>query len=219
MNDGISWGIVVPKIIGWIVFAYVLIVLVSKTRKKSPFVFSKSVICLLFALSIFLINFDEVSELKILGGLFEARLKESSDTLDEIQKLKVQYNRDLKELQKMTRYNIVAMMGPEGCVGEWCRNDGLNALLRDTIQAQGNRKSYKCDESSRQKYIAAIELNTDFPFSYYAEAECLIRAGDSAYKNFANNAKEILYYTTRVPGHHPAHDEIYRVVNGWEIKK
>lgn len=203
------------KIVGCLIILYVLIVLISKTFKKSNFVMNVKALVFLFVIGLYFINIDKITKFNFLWGMLEAQLQESNNALREISRLRNEYKLQLQELQKITRYNNIALLGPEGCAGQFCRSEGLFQIMQNTIESQGNQKSFKCDNFSRKQYVKAIEEYPDFPFAYYAEANCLRDLNDPKYKDFANKASDIFKYTIQVPGHNRLHKSLLDNLKAW----
>ena len=103
--------------------------------------------------------------------------------------------------------NILGETGKAGIgIGE---SSALIQALDGAWKNRGGRHFARCDQDSRAKFLAAIEIHPTFPFTYYALSVCSYDAGDDTWRQYAERAVGILEHTTRIAGHHQNHDEVY----------
>jgi hypothetical protein len=122
-----------------------------------------------------------------------------------------------QNLNELKNYNYVATLTYNGADTEYFTASdpnhpnippGLPTLLLGTYQITSRTESgaasgveYNCDAQSQQKYLQAIALNPDYPFSYYALATCQKQSNDSGWLQNAKKALAIFQITTTIDGH------------------
>lgn len=93
--------------------------------------------------------------------------------------------------------------------------DDLYTRLKDTYYVEDGKFYYHCGEPSETTYRQLIQDYPDFPFTYYALADCLKRRGDPGWVEYAKQAIKILDVTTSIGEHKKEHDEVKEVLTDY----
>ncbi len=116
----------------------------------------------------------------------------------------------ISDVKKYSYVSTLSIYGsPYDMQGPVKLNTSISRLMEDLLSENKETHiiTWKCDETAIAKYKQAIELDSNFPFSYYALAGCLRKQSNPAANEFAKKALEILKVTTTIAGHHLNHDQ------------
>ena len=71
---------------------------------------------------------------------------------------------------------------------------------------------WDCKPEAVAAYDAAIKLNDKFPFPYFYRGACAKMLNRGGWQVDIDAARRILLITTKIPGHHPNHDEVFGMI-------
>ena len=140
-----------------------------------------------------------------------------SEISTEVRTLREKTSELERELEGVKRYSNVAELNAFGLSGKIRAGSGLKetSVISLTLEGAYDRKEVegqarffpRCDNKGIAAFRKATEVNSDFPFSYWALAICAEDAGDERWRTYADGAVKILKHTTQIAGHHGHHDE------------
>jgi len=137
-----------------------------------------------------------------------------SHTKDELFKTQ----NDLFLLRKYSYVANYGIYGGEHFLGPGLATDSrLYNLLTDTYYSKDNKFFYYCGDKFEKIYKQIIVEFPDFPFSFYALADCKNQRRESDWIDYANKGIEIFEWTTKIGGHNRQHDDCMN--NLLEFKK
>jgi len=126
------------------------------------------------------------------------------------------------KLEDFKKYSYVSKLGPDGIDVRpnppLTTTDKLFNLLKSTYDISGEDNHlfyYKCDDVSLTVYKNVIDNYPNFPFSYFALAQCKKQKNQSDWKNYAIKAIEIFKITTQIGGHKSEHDGALNILNNY----
>ncbi|HYE60078.1 MAG TPA: hypothetical protein VEA18_02755 [Candidatus Kapabacteria bacterium] len=147
-------------------------------------------------------------------------LNKTTSTLFETEKLLKITRQNLSDtyaiLQKTRQYSYVANYGVYG--GEYLFGPGLETddklynIMKETYFLKDEKYYFKCGEPFELKYMEAINENPDFPFSYFALANCKYNRKDSDWRAYAQKAINILRVTTQIGGHNKSQKDALSIL-------
>ncbi|MCK5579668.1 MAG: hypothetical protein KAJ18_00180 [Candidatus Omnitrophica bacterium] len=115
-------------------------------------------------------------------------------------------------ISDVKNYSHVARLHMNGSIydvgSQLISTSSLSRVLIGTIERLDGAQDYRCDEESIAKYHEAVEVNSRFPFSYYALAKCYSLKNDKRFYEYLEKAIEILEITTTIDGHTSYHDGV-----------
>lgn len=91
----------------------------------------------------------------------------------------------------------------------------ITRLLQSAYDDRNGELFCRCDSSSQAQFLAATGQFPHFPFSYFCLAHCLRKEGDKRWRDYANQAMQILQQTTRIKDHNLAHDQALAKLRLW----
>ncbi len=86
----------------------------------------------------------------------------------------------------------------------------LNNYQKFVKGKTGGRCDFSCSESAKKEYQNIIKKEPEFPFTYLALSNCLSQENNPQWKEFAQNAVNILKETTSINGRAIDHDIAYQ---------
>ena len=137
--------------------------------------------------------------------------------LTELQTLRDRALQQQRELEGVRQYGEIAkrnVFGLEGRArpGSGLREDSaiaraLDGAFNEVARENGSVYIPRCDAAALTKFENVIRQFPDFPFSYWALAQCLKPMGNSQWRKYAERAMSIFEHTTRFGVRNPDHDQ------------
>ncbi len=126
----------------------------------------------------------------------------------------------ISDVKKYTYVSTLTAYGsPYSTSGPIIFNTPISRIMQDTISEDKmtHNLTFKCDDVSIAKYKKVIDVDPNFPFSYYGLATCFSNKNNPAALEYAKKALEILRATTTIDGHNINHDEVLKNIKNWII--
>lgn len=147
--------------------------------------------------------------LVLLGGtlsfyIFQQNGKKSGETIQRLEST----IENLNNLQRYGHVSNLGMYGGENMMGPGLyTTDPLYNALSGTYRIENNAFKFNCGQEYEDRYKAIIEQYPDFPFTYYALADCKKQRNEEDWRAYATKAVEILKWTTQIGGHKAEHGQ------------
>ncbi|MBD3258294.1 hypothetical protein GF377_07660 [candidate division GN15 bacterium] len=134
----------------------------------------------------------------------------NTDLLGEVR----QYQDEIDSLREMTAtnrdYQYFSQLSGNGVQvygnGAVVLSTDISEFISPALERVEGGMMAKCNDTCIQTLQRLIDIEPNFPFSYYFLAVCLYDSGDSGWKRYAERAIDMFEKTTSLSGHHRDHD-------------
>ena len=122
--------------------------------------------------------------------------------------------RTLEEEKMAPIYKEMSMWDSDGDrIGSSHSRTPVNDWMVGHIEMEDGKPINYCKDESLLYYESIINKYPHYPFPYYYLASCLLKKGDSSYREYAMRCAQITYHTTQVQGHARSHDKLHHDCN------
>ena len=112
--------------------------------------------------------------------------------------------RQFSNVAELNAYGQGKLRGGDGVI----ITTALSKVLEGAYIKHDNGKvTPRCTDDGISTFKEAIEINPNFPFSYWALARCGYEKKDDDWIRYGRKAVEILGHTTRIAGHDKGHED------------